>query len=184
MNCGHDLSRATRARRRLLISCLLASTLFVGSARADDVADEADLQFQIGAERYDAGDYKGALEHFLASNRLVANKNVLFNIARTYEQLRRAPDAYRYYLLALEGETQPQARKRIEDAIVRITPNVAILKVETDPPGATVYLDRKDLGPRGNSPRTLGLGEGRRKVIVEKPGYEPTESDVVDLKVG
>jgi len=184
MNCGHDLPRATRARCRLLFSCLLASTLIVGSARADDVADEADLQFQIGAERYDAGDYKGALEHFLASNRLVANKNVLFNIARTYEQLRRAPDAYRYYLLALEGETQPQARKRIEDAIVRITPNVAILKVETDPPGATVYLDRKDLGPRGNSPRTLGLGEGRRKVIVEKPGYEPAESDVVDLKIG
>src|SRR6187401_3401236 len=82
-------------------------------AYADDLADEADLQFQLGTERYEAGDFKGALEHFLVSNRLVPNKNVLFNIARTYEQLKRAPDAYRYYLLALEGETNPPARKRI-----------------------------------------------------------------------
>jgi outer membrane receptor for ferrienterochelin and colicin len=169
---------------RRVLPCVLISLLAVGSARADDLADEADLQFQLGAERYDAGDFKGALEHFLASNRLVANKNVLFNIARTYEQLGRAPDAYRYYLLALEGEIQPSARKRVEDAIARITPHVAILKVETDPPGATVYLDRKDLGPRGNAPRTLGLPEGRHKIIVEKPGYEPAESQTIELKIG
>ena len=112
MNSVHDPSRAQRTRRSLrrLLPVLFASLLAAGPARADDVADEADLQFQIGAERYEAGDFKGALEHFLASNRLVANKNVLFNIARTYEQLRRAPDAYRYYVLALEGETQPRRR--------------------------------------------------------------------------
>jgi outer membrane receptor for ferrienterochelin and colicin len=183
MNRAPALSLAWRARRHLL-PVLLLSLFATRAAYADDVADEADLQFQIAAERYEAGDYKGALEHFLASNRLVANKNVVFNIARTYEQLKRAPDAYRYYVLALEGETQPAARKRVEDALARITPNVAILKVETDPPGATIYLDRKDLGPRGNAPRTLGLPEGKRKVIVEKAGYEPAEVDAVDLKIG
>ena len=78
------------------------------NARADDAAaDEADLQFQLGAERYREGDFRGALEHFLASNRLVANRNVVFNIARTYEQLNRAPDAYRYYMLALDAEQKP-----------------------------------------------------------------------------
>lgn len=177
-------SGPSRLLCRTFLPVFLAVVLVAGGASADDVADEADLQFQLGAERYETGDFKGALEHFLASNRLVANKNVLFNIARTYEQLKRAPDAYRYYVLALEGETQPAAKKRVEDALARITPNVAILKVETDPPGATVYLDRKDLGPRGNAPRTLGLAEGRRKVIVEKAGYEPAESEPVELKIG
>src|SRR6185437_13502134 len=108
-------------RRHLRFVFVLLCVLLVGSvgrtAYADDVADEADLQFQLGAERYEAGDYKGALEHFLTSNRLVPNKNVLFNIARTYEQLKRAPDAYRYYVLALEGETNPQSRKRVEEAL-------------------------------------------------------------------
>ena len=60
-------------------------TIFVTTARADDLADEADLQFQLGAARYTQGDYQGALEHFLASNRLVPNRNVGFNIARCYE---------------------------------------------------------------------------------------------------
>ena len=83
--------------RRALAACavlLVALTCVVGAvgvARADDVADEADLQFKLGAEAYQKGDYKGALEHFLASNRLVANRNVEFNIARTYERCRSTP---------------------------------------------------------------------------------------------
>src|SRR5436853_217452 len=105
----------------IILTILFSATV---RARADDLADEADFQFQLGAERYDAGDYKGALEHFLASNRLVPNKNVLFNIARCYEQLKRAPDAYRYYVAALEGETNAAVRKRAEDALARIAPSV------------------------------------------------------------
>src|SRR4051812_35501660 len=106
-------------RRRLLPALFTALLVLplASSAHADDLADEADLQFNLGADRYEAGDFKGALEHFLASNRLVGNRNVVFNIARTYEQLRRAPDAYRYYVQALDGETNAPARKRIEEAI-------------------------------------------------------------------
>src|SRR6185369_17081064 len=76
----------------------------VSTARADGLADEADLQFQIGAEAYKKGDFTTALEHFLASNRLVANRNVMFNIARSYEQLGKFPESYRYYSDALRGE--------------------------------------------------------------------------------
>src|SRR5579862_5759593 len=82
----------------------LACASLAPIARADDitdVADEADLHFRIGAERYQAADYRGALEHFLASNRLAPNRNVLFNIARCYEALHEYPNAYRYYARAL-----------------------------------------------------------------------------------
>lgn len=151
-------------------------------ARADDFADEADLHFTLGAERYQMRDFRGALEHFLLSNRLVPNRNVLFNIARSYEQLRQFPDAYRYYMLSLESEPDPAARERIEAAVKRITPEVAVLRVETDPPGATVYLDRKDLGPRGTSPRTMAFAPGDHKVIVEIPGYEPAVRSVTLIK--
>lgn len=175
------------ARRRfvaLLVAVFVAVSLVASPARADDVADEADLHFSLGAERYQAGDYRGALEHFLASNRLVANRNVLFNIARTYEQLKQYPDAFRYYARALDGETDQPTRKRIEDAMKRVAPNVALLKVETDPPGAKVFLDRKDLGERGNTPQRLGLAPGKYKVIVELAGYEDAYSEPIDVKVG
>jgi outer membrane receptor protein involved in Fe transport len=168
-----------------LLTLLLAFACAVTRvARADDVADEADLQFNLGAEAYQKGDYKGALEHFLASNRLVANRNVEFNIARTYERLAKYPDAFRWYVRALEGENDKATRDRIEAALRGMAPNVAVLRVETEPPGARVFLDRKDLGERGNSPQRLGLAPGRTTVIAELPGYEDARSAPVDLRLG
>lgn len=177
--------QAGSIRRRL--AAVLVFLFFIAHAApalADDVADEADLQFTLGAERYQAADYRAALTHFLASNRLVANRNVLFNIARTYEQLKQYPDAYRYYVRALDGENDAPTRKRIEEAMKRVAPNVAVLKVDTEPPGAKVYLDRKDLGERGNSPQRLGLLPGKYKVIVELAGYDDAESQPVDVRMG
>jgi outer membrane receptor protein involved in Fe transport len=155
-----------------------------GVAHADDVADEADLQFNLGAEAYQKGDFKGALEHFLASNRLVANRNVQFNIARTYERLTKYPDAFRWYVRALEGENDKTTRDRIEAALRGMAPNVAVLRVETDPPGARVFLDRKDLGERGSSPQRLGLTPGRYTVIAELAGFEDARTGPVDARLG
>ncbi|HKQ67891.1 MAG TPA: TonB-dependent receptor [Polyangiaceae bacterium] len=156
-----------------IVACVVASP---ATALADDVADEADLQFQIGAGRYRDGDYQGALEHFLASNRLVPNRNVSFNIGRSYEQLKQYPAAFRYYSQALENEKDKETRGRVEAALEKIKPNVAVLRIVTDPPGATIYIDRRDLGPRGESPRSLGLAPGKYRVRVELPNYEPAES--------
>src|SRR5262249_37807658 len=119
-----------------------------------------------------------------ASNRLVANGNVMFNIARTYERLRRYPDAFRWYVRSLEGERDAPTRERIDKAIRDLSPNVAVLRVETTPPGAKVFLDRKDLGERGSSPQRLGLNPGRYRVIAELPGYEDAESAPIDAGLG
>lgn len=173
-----------RTSIRVAALCGLLGALFAGVARANDFADEADLQFRLGAERYTAADYRGALEHFLASNRLVGNRNVVFNIARTYEKLERFPEAFRYYTDALAAETDAAARTRISQAIEQIRPHVAVLDVVTEPPGATLFVDRKDLGPRGESPRVLGLPPGSYKVIAELAGYYPAEVVVEQLAVG
>jgi outer membrane receptor protein involved in Fe transport len=175
-----------RWSRLALAMYLLVASIALGqrSARADDVADEADLQFSLGAEAYQKQDYRGALEHFLASNRLVANGNVMFNVARTYERLHRYPDAFRWYVRSLEGERDAATRDRIEKALHDLAPNVAVLRVDTDPPGAKVYLDRKDLGERGDSPQRLGLAPGRYRVIADLPGYEDAESAPVDVQLG
>jgi tetratricopeptide (TPR) repeat protein len=86
--------------------------LLASSALADDVADEAEVEFRIGSAQYQRAEYQTALAHFLASNRLAANRNVLFNIALCYEQLTQLPEAYRYYARSLEGETDPVVRER------------------------------------------------------------------------
>jgi len=178
--------RAARASAAVLLSVVVLLALLVvpGSARADDVADEADHLFTLGAERYQDKDYKGALQHFLASNRLVRNRNVMFNIARTYEHLRQFPDAYRYYQRAAEGETEPIAKARIKEALARIAPSVALLDVKTEPPGALIYLNRKDLGDRGAAPQTLALTPGTYTVIAELAGYDEATSQPVEVRLG
>jgi outer membrane receptor protein involved in Fe transport len=161
----------------IALTCALSST-----ALADGVADEADLHFSIGAEAYTKGDFTKALEHFLASNRLVPNRNVMFNIARAYEQLGRFPDAYRYYVDASRGDDKLKAE--VTAALARVAPKVAVITVETNPPGATVYLDRKDLGSVGTSPAQLGLKPGSYTVIAELAGYEVASSATNAIAIG
>ncbi len=162
-----------------LVVCLGATP-----ARADDVADEAELYFKVGAEKFIAHDYRGALEYFLRSNRLVQNRNVLFNIARSYELLGQLNDAFRYYTLALDGETSADARRTVEAALAALRSRVAVLEVETDPPGATIYIDRKDLGARGVAPRALAFASGTYKVLASLPGHADATPVEVKLEVG
>jgi outer membrane receptor for ferrienterochelin and colicins len=171
---------------KILLSTSLAIAVAITppSARGSGAADEADLQFSLAAEHYAKSEFREALEHFLASNRLVPNKNVVFNIARTYEKLGRFADAHRYYTDVLEEETNAKKIAEIKEAIGRIAPNVAVLKVESNPPGATIYIDRKDLGSRGTAPHALAISPGKYRVIVEIEGYELASSPIVEARLG
>ncbi|MEP7052541.1 MAG: TonB-dependent receptor [Pseudomonadota bacterium] len=178
---------SARMLRLSSVFALAFSALFFSlnsASAASETADEADLQFQLGNDRYDAGDVKSALEHFLASNRLAPNKNVLFDIARCYEQLKLLPDAYRYYSASLEAETNEAGRRRTQESLDRLKPRVALLTIASDPPGATIYLDRKDLGSRGATPHTLALSEGAHTVLAELPDYELAQSEKLELRLG
>src|ERR1700679_1685104 len=92
------------------------------SARADGTADEAALHFRMGSRDFARGDYESALAHFMYSNRLAPNRNVLFDIATAFEQLKRNVDAHRYYVDALEGETDPRAQAAVRAGLARVTP--------------------------------------------------------------
>lgn len=177
--------RSARAASRIAAitaACAMHATGF--EARADGLADEAELHFQIARRRFQAGDFEGALEHFFTSNRLVRNRNVLFNIGGTYEQLGRLPEAHRYYVSALDGESDPRVIAEVNAALDRIAPRVAVLEVITDPPDAVLFLDRRDLGERGRSGRPLALTPGSYRVIAEREGYEPAQSDAVTVSIG
>ncbi|MGE3631510.1 MAG: TonB-dependent receptor [Sandaracinaceae bacterium] len=169
----------------LLFAASIAMTAGLAThARADGVADEAELHFQIGIDNYRDGDYRGALEHFLASHRLAPNRNVVYNIARAYERIGNLTNAYRYYVDALDGETDEAQLNRIREALMGLAPRVAIIDVETTPPGATLYLDRIDLGAVGIAPRTLVVAPGEHTVIVQHPGFVEARSTALTLGLG
>lgn len=169
---------------RIFICLAIASAALVADlalpppALADNTADEAGLRFDRGVAFYKARRYEDALAEFFHSNRLVRNNNVILNIARCYEQLGRFEEAYRYYAEYLEGAGEGQVRQIAEEGIARLSPRVALLKVESSPAGANIYIDRKDLGAHGVTPRTLALDPGAARVILELPGHEEAIREV------
>lgn len=171
-------------RQVVFIAAALSALVTAQSSRADGTADEAELQFRLGKEEFKKGSYESALAHFFASNRLAPNRNVLFNIASTYEALSRYADAHRYYIDAQAGETDEKKRADVTAALADLASKVAVLDVVTDPPGATIYIQRKDLGSVGKAPRPLALAPGKYRVLAELDGYETVTSSEVEVTQG
>ncbi|MCB9676462.1 MAG: PEGA domain-containing protein [Alphaproteobacteria bacterium] len=169
--------------RRLVPALLMLLTLS-GPALAGSAADEAEVNFRLAAKAYQGGDYERALFHFMVSDRLSPNRNVTFNIGRTYEALEMFPEAYRWYQAALQLESGKEDEKvvgQIRDSIERLGPRVALFSVTSDPPGAEIYVDRKDLGAVGVTPADIALKPGTYKILLEKQGYEGTSTESYDL---
>lgn len=162
---------------RLACAALVALVLS-SSARAADVADEAEFHFRRGNTAYRAGKYEEALSEWYASNRLVANRNVQFNIARCLEQLSLFDEAFRAYS-ELEGQKLPAAeQKEVRDSIGRLRSHLALVKVTSEPPGASIFVGRRDLGSLGTTPKLLALQAGSAKVILDLEGYRSAEASV------
>src|SRR5689334_10377480 len=120
-------------RPSLTLALFLTLASFARTSLADNLADEAELLFRRGAQAYQRGEYEAALERFLASNRLVPNQNVVFNIAYTYEKLGRYAEAYRYFVDARETERDPAQLRLIDAALSALRSHIAVLRVESDP---------------------------------------------------
>lgn len=187
MPSARPTCRTRRAPLASLLSAVLVTVVALAApapGRADGLADEAELNFQIGADYYRAGNFREALQHFMLSNRLVSNRNVVFNIARTFERLSRFADAYRWYTDARDDETDAATVAEIDAALVRIAPQVALVAVETEPPGATLYVERRDLGSVAQAPHRLALAEGTYTILASLEGHVDAASEPVVAHVG
>ncbi|MGF1465400.1 MAG: PEGA domain-containing protein [Sandaracinaceae bacterium] len=169
--------RPPRLVPSLLVAVLLSGVLAPDVARADD-ASEAQLQDELGRELYAQGRYREALEHFLASNRLVPNPNVMANIGSTYQVLRRYVEAFNWFEAALAAGLTGSARQGIERARSQIQRRVAVVDVQVSPETATIYIDRIELGSVGEGPRLYAVAPGSRLVIARAEGHRDAQGEV------
>src|SRR5690349_13174146 len=163
-------------RRTVALAVVVVAAVGAGPSRvgADSSADEADQRFRRGAALFKAGHVEEALLEFFSSNRLAHNHNVVFNIARSYEALGRFEEAYRYYAEYRTEEADAEERASVDRKLAELAPRVALLRIETTPPGATVYLERKDLGGRGETPLVIAVPPGDQTILLERAGYVAT----------
>jgi len=166
----------------LWLVALPVLVLLPGPVMADDAA-EARIRFERGYELVQQGKLLEALDQYYVSNRLSPNPNAVFNIAACLETLERQEEAFGAYEEFLTHTLSDEDRAAGEQARARVLPKVARLTVETTPPGAAVYLDRKNLGQYGITPRTLAAPPGEHLLILELAGHHPTSSKV-SLELG
>jgi len=161
--------RSAPRRAALVLGALLA--LAPSTARADDAA-EAQLHFQLGAMRYQQSAYAEALTHFLHAHRLAPTSNTVFNVAQTYLALHQESEAFRFYSDYLaRPDTQPAPRAVATRVLGEITPRLCRLDVRATPAGATIFVDRPELGDVGVTPRVIAVAPGPHEVILRSPGH-------------
>jgi len=145
-----------------------------------DLAEEAQLHFNLGLQAYRARHFPTALAHLLQSNRLAPNSNTTFNVALCYDRLAQPAQAWRFYAASRQGDERDEDA---EAAMARLAPLIGRLSIDSDPPGARVFVERRDLGERGETPLVLALRPGRHEIIVERDGYQPV-TFARDLQAG
>jgi outer membrane receptor protein involved in Fe transport len=153
-----------------LLALAIAAPAAHASGSAD--ADEAEAQFRLGIRAFQQRDAQAAVAHFLASYRLAPNARVAYDLALAYDQLGQGTEAFRYLALLDSPGVPDELRATAAELRGAIEKKVAVLEIRTEPAGASVYVDRRDLGVRCVSPCVLALQEGPHTVSVERDGYE------------
>lgn len=172
MNHRHPLARGALFALALLLS--LDATV----AHADRAA-EARFHDEVARRHYAARRYEDAVRSFMLEQRLAPNPNIVFNIALCFQQLRRHADAYMYYAEYLASDDDDESRRRqAEAALGELRPRVALVTVNSEPAGMNIFVDRRELGQYGVTPRVLALDAGEHRIWVERLGYRPDEQTV------
>ncbi len=114
-----------------------------------------------------------ALDAYLGVLRLgTRTRNVVFNTALTLAELERNDEAFNYYseylrAFDLSDDERAEGQRRID----ALRPSVAVIRVESTPPGAEVRVGRRDLPVRGATPIELALPPGAHPVFLTRAGY-------------
>jgi hypothetical protein len=159
---------------RSALGVVLATALALGlvsTARADD-AEEARFHDDLGRQHYEAHRFEQALREFFEVARLAPSPRTTFNIAVCFDLLHREDDAYLFFREYLASDdTDTERRAFATAAAARLDATVARVSVTSDPPGGIIYVDQRDHGSYGLTPRVLALPPGEHTITVERGGY-------------
>lgn len=116
-----------------------------------EAKDRARILFQQGVTAYRAGKFYEAVQIFLQTQRIYPDTQLLFNVARAYENLGNASAALRYYRDYLRQADRPsdgaEVRERVQGLEQQLAQRgVQQLTVLSQPEAATVVLDGKPVG--------------------------------------
>jgi hypothetical protein len=145
---------------------LTAALLAVAVPVRADPADAARDAFKAGVAAFQSGDYETALAKFREADAQKPAPAITYNIARTLEQLERpqaAVTAYESYVAAAGENGEFTQASTL--AIAQIKARSTRLRIESQPPGASVTLDGQKLEEK--TPTSLLVPRGAHTIELE-----------------
>jgi hypothetical protein len=156
--------------------------LLPAGARADDAA-RARFHDELARGHYQAGRFEQALREFFLEQRISPNPRIAFNIALCFQSLSRKEEAFQYLTEYLASDdADPERRDYAAKAVATLTPSLSLVRIESVPRGGLIYVDRRELGSYGTTPKTVALTPGEHQVWVELEGYRPATGELVARK--
>ena len=141
---------------------------------------EAAAHYHEGRRLFDQELYDAAIERFRRAHELYPAPANVYNIAKSYERLGASSlcaESFHSYLQLYEathGRPAPDAVD-VRNAIEKCRLGARIpLSIESDPPGATVYLDAMDKVV-GQTPYSTNTDPGTYRIKLTMDGYVPFE---------
>ena len=138
----------SRLSRVLAAAVLLSSMLSPLQALADD-REKASALFAEGNEFRLAGKYKEALDKYNAAYKLLPSFKIEYNTALVLEKFGNYPAAYMTYksfLISGAGKSPEKLLKLAKEKVAELKKKIALLKVTSNVPGATVKVNGIDVG--------------------------------------
>jgi outer membrane receptor for ferrienterochelin and colicins len=163
------------AATAVLMACCLATSL----AEADPAA-QARFHDELARNYYRLRNFDAALREFFLEQRLSPNPRIAFNIALCFQQIERSEDAFLYFSEYLASDdSAPERRQYAERTVESLKQVTARVLVHSEPEGADIYVDRRELGSYGRTPKVVALVPGEHNVQVELEGYRLATGKVV-----
>lgn len=140
-------------------------------------ADEAAFFHSLARRAFSGGDFEAATEAFLQVAEIAPSPSALYDVARSAQRAGRDSVAFSYYAQYLRS---PEAEHRgaAQRALRRLRARLALVTVSSDPAGAQLWVDRRELGSFGRTPRTIVVEPGVHRVIVEAEGHTTVSREI------
>ena len=169
----------------LLLVCAAGRNVASAQAEASVSVEAGRDHFNRGVEYVQDGDLKGALIEFKRAYATAANYRVLYNLGQVENELRNYTQAQAYFQRYLSDggdDVAPTRRREVEVLLGKLAGRIATLSIETDVPGAELFVDGVSVG---RSPLTgpIRVSTGSRVLSAVASG-RPRVSRVVEAAGG
>jgi outer membrane receptor for ferrienterochelin and colicins len=169
-------------RRVVALASIFAIVLGAVPVRGDAI--EARYFDERARAEFARHHYEAALELFLQVQLAAPSAGTLYNIGVSADNADEPAVAYTHlheFVVAAGGD-DPAHRADAESRMHRLEQSLALVEVSSDPPGATVWVDRRELGSWGETPRTLVLEPGSHVLELSLEGHRTERVEVVAVR--